>query len=412
MAMIGGLALARGVHAAGDGSIKIGLIGCGGRGPGAAINAMNAGKDVKLVAMADIFEDHVMGARKRLKENRPDQVAVDDAHCFVGFDAYQKVIDSGVDVVLIAATSHFHPTMFKAAVDAGKHVFCEKPHGIDVPGAMLFKKTAEKAKQNNLSVVSGLCNRYLPGIRETMKRVKDGAIGDIVAIQSTRFNSHFIYRPRKPEWNEATFQFQNWYHFNWLSGDQTASTLIHDLDLASWAMGDIPPLKAWGIGGRQVHVESKFGDQFDQYGMVFEYAGGARTFAFCRAISGCYNSSGTIILGTKGRAVPRKGRIEGETNWRHKGPKKSHYDIEHEELFASIRSGKPINNGNYMFLSSMLAIFGQTVCFTGQNITWEKMLTSKLDFSQPSYGLDMDTPTKLGSDGRYPVAMPGRTKFV
>ena len=411
-AMVGGLALARGAHAAGDGSIKIGLIGCGGRGSGAAVNAMHAGKDVKLIAMADIFEDRVKGARKRLKANYPEQVAVDDAHCFVGFDAYQKVIDSGIDAVLIAATSHFHPMMFRAAVDAGKHVFCEKPHGIDVPGAMLFKKTAEEARQKNLSVVSGLCNRYSPGIRETMNRVKDGAIGDIVAIQSRRLNSHYILRPRKPEWNEATFQFQNWYHFNWLSGDQTAQTLIHDLDIASWAMGDRPPELAWGIGGRQVCLDPKYGDQYDQYGMVYEYAGGVHAFAFCRAISGCYNSKGTIIFGTKGHADIRKHSIEGETKWRYRNPKRNQFDIEHEELFTSIRAGEPINNGNYMFLSSMLAILGQTASFTGQKITWEKMLTSKLDFSQSSYDFEMDTPVKPGSDGRYPAAMPGLTKFV
>ena len=411
-AMVGGLALARGAHAAGDGSIKIGLIGCGGRGSGAAVNAMRAGKDVKLVAMADIFEDRVKGARKRLKKSRPEQVAVDDEHCFVGFDAYQKVIESGVDVVLIAATSHFHPMIFKAAVDAGKHVFCEKPHGIDVPGAMLFKKTAEEARRKKLSVVSGLCNRYALYARETLKRVRDGAIGDIVALQAHYLSSPYVMRPRQSEWNEATFQFQNWYHFNWLSGDQTAQQLIHCLDIASWAMADRPPKIAWGIGGRQVCVEPNYGDLFDNHGMVFEYADGVRMFAFCRDIRGCYSSQSVAIIGSKGRAFPRKGIIDGETNWRYKGPKKSHFDIEHEELFASIRAGKPINNGDYMFKSSMLAILGQAVCYTGQRITWEKMLTSKLDFSRPSYGFEMDTPVKPGSDGRYPAPMPGLTKFV
>ncbi|MCX7425068.1 MAG: Gfo/Idh/MocA family oxidoreductase [Planctomycetia bacterium] len=411
-AAVAGLSLARGAHAAGSDTIKIGLVGCGGRGSGAADNAMNAGKDVRLVAMADIFDDRVRGARERLKAIKPDQVAVADDHCFVGFDAYKKVLDSGIDVVLIAAASHFHPVMLTAAIDAGKHVFCEKPHGLDVPGLKKSMAAAAKAKEKNLSLVSGLCWRYSPAVRETMKRVKDGAIGDIVAIQENYLSSPYIFRPRQEGWSEMFYQYQNWYHFNWISGDQTAQQLIHSLDKASWAMGDKPPKVAWGIGGRQTCLDPKYGDQFDHFGVVFEYDNGARVFGFCRDQPGCYSSTTDIILGTKGRALmPDRCRIEGETNWKYSGDKENMYDVEHQELFDSVRSGKPINSGDYMCTSSMLAILAQMVCYTGQQITWEKAMQSTLDFTQAQYSFDAEPPVKPDANGNYATAMPGMTEF-
>ncbi|MFH1266217.1 MAG: Gfo/Idh/MocA family oxidoreductase, partial [Planctomycetota bacterium] len=196
-----GLPLARAVHAAGDDKFKVGLIGCGGRGSGAAANAMNAGNDVILTAMADVFEDKVKGSRDRLKQQKPEQVAVDDDHCFVGFDAYQKVIDSDVDVVIVACASHFHPMYLKAAVDAGKHVFCEKPHSLDVPGLHSVTATCEEAKKKNLAVVSGLCWRYDQGMRETVQRVHDGMIGDVVAIQETYVVGPYHSIEREAEWS-------------------------------------------------------------------------------------------------------------------------------------------------------------------------------------------------------------------
>jgi len=412
-AATGALSIARGAHAAGSGTIKIGLVGCGGRGSGAAANAMNAGKDIKLVAMADVFQEYVLGARKRLKAIKPDQVEVDDAHCFVGFDAYQKVIASGVDVVLLGATSHFHPIHLKAAIDAGKHVFCEKPHGIDVPGLKMAMAAGEEAKKKNLCLVSGLCWRYDLGVSEAMKRVADGAIGEIVAIQETYITSPYGLRERKPEWNEMQYQLQNWYHFNWLSGDQTGQQLIHSIDKASWALGDKPPVKAWGTGGRQVCLEPKYGDQFDHFSAVFEYANGVRVFGFCRDQLGCYNETTDVIFGTKGRAyLPSRPRIEGKSEWVYKGPKKSMYDVEHEALFAAIRTGKPLNNSNYMFTSSMLAILAQMVCYTGQEITWDQAMQSKLSFTPKAYSWDAEPPVKPDKNGNYPCAMPGITKFV
>jgi len=413
-AAVGALRLQRSAHAAGSGTIKIGLIGCGGRGSGAAVNAMNAGKDVRLVAMADVFEQYLQGARQRLKKLKPDQVEVPDDHCFVGFDAYQKLIQSGVDVVLIAAASHFHPVHLKAAVDAGKHVFCEKPHGVDVPGLKIAMAAGEEAKKKNLCLVSGLCWRYDPGVREAMKRVADGAIGEIVAIDETYITGPYGLRPRKPEWtSEMYYQLQNWYHFNWLSGDQTGQQLIHSIDKASWALGDKPPLQAWGLGGRQVCLEPKYGDQFDHHAVVFEYDNGLRVFGFCRDQVNCHNETTDVIFGTKGRAVlPSKPRIEGPNEWAYQGEKKNMYDVEHEELFAAIRAGKTINNSNYMFTSTMLAILAQMVCYTGEQITWERAMQSTLKLAPERYAWDAEPPVKPDANGNYPCAMPGITKFV
>jgi len=403
---------AAGVHAAGSDAIRIGLIGCGGRGSGAAANAMNAGKDVRLVAMADVFGEHLESSRKQLAAMYPGQVAVDPQHAFVGFDAYEKLIQSGVDVVLIAAASHFHPVFLKAAVDAGKYVFCEKPHGIDVPGLKLAMAAAKEARRKKLCLVSGLCWRYDLGLRETMKRVRDGAIGEIVAIQETYVGAPYLYRDRQPGWTEMQFQLKDWYHFNWLSGDQTAQQLIHSIDKASWALGDVPPLKAWGLGGRQVCVEPKYGDQFDHHAVVFEYASGARVFGFTRDIPGCFNETSDLLIGTKGRALlPNRPQIEGENPWRYQGPKPSMYDVEHQELFAAIRAGKTINNSNYMFTSSMLAILAQLVCYTGEQLTWQQAMDSKLSFALPRYAWDVQPPVKPDANGQYPAAMPGVTPF-
>jgi len=407
------LGMARSAHAAGSGTIRIGLVGCGGRGSGAAVNAMNAGKDIKLVALADVFSEYLQGARKRLKAEKPDQVDVADDHCFVGFDAYQKLIASDVDVVLLGATSHFHPIHLKAAIAAGKHVFCEKPHGIDVPGLKMAMAAGQEAKKKGLSLVSGLCWRYDPGVGEAMQRVADGAIGDIVAIQETYITLPYGLRERRPEWNEMQYQLQNWYHFNWLSGDQTGQQLIHSIDKASWALGDKPPVKAWGTGGRQVCTEPKYGDQFDHFAVVFEYANGVRVFGFCRDQLGCFNETTDVIFGTKGRALlPSRPRIEGQKPWVYKGSKKNMYDVEHEVLFASIRAGKPVNNSNYMFTSTMLGILAQMVCYTGQEITWEQAMQSKLVLAPSRYAWDAEPPVKPDKNGQYPCPMPGITKFA
>ncbi len=410
------LAIPRTAHAAGSDVLKVGLIGCGGRGSGAAANAMNAGDDVRLVAMADLFEDKARSALANLKKLKPEQVMVDDEHIFWGFDAYQKVIDSEVDVVVIACTSRFHPQYMKAAIDAGKHVFVEKPHSLDVPGLSVVEEACESARKKGLSVVSGLCWRYDLAVRETMKRVQDGAIGDIIAIEETYLRTPYRIIQRSPDWNELQWQFRNWYHFCWLSGDDILQSLLHNLDKTCWAMGEQPPLSAYGLGGRSQPVEPVHGDQFDNGSIAYEYANGVRVYAFSRAQSSVFNQTADVILGTKGQAyMPSKCRIvsNGQVTWEWgRQEKPSMYDVEHKELFESVRSGTPINNGLYMVRSTMTAILGRMVAYSGQKITWDDALKITQTVGPAEVSWDMKPPILPDADGNYPCPIPGFTKPV
>lgn len=410
-ALTGALPLARGVHAAGSDIINIGLIGCGGRGTAAVVNALNAGRDVRLVAVADIFAERLEAGLEQLQKARPGQVEVKPDHRFVGFDAYEQLLGSGVDAVVIAPASHFIPSMLTAAVAAGKHVFCEKPHGLDVPALRVTEAACAEAARQGLSVVSGLCWRYDPGVRETMQRVHDGWIGDVVAIQENYVSYPYIVRERRAGQSEMEWQLWNWYHFNWLSGDQTAQQLIHSLDKASWAMRDVPPVKAWGMGGRQTMVDARYGDQFDHQAVVFEYASGARVFGFTRDQQECYNNTSDVFFGTKGRCDLLSHRIEGERPWRYEGAGGNMYDLEHVALFDSIRQGRPINNGGYMFLSSALAVVAQMACYSGDQIAWDEAMKSRRSFALPRYAWEVEPPVKPGAEGRYPTAMQGRVEL-
>ena len=230
------------------------------------------------------------------------------------------MIASGVDVVLIATASAFHPQYLKAAVDAGKHVFAEKPHAIDPPGIRSVIESCEEAKKKNLSVVSGLCWRYHTGVQETMKRVLDGAIGDIIAIQETYMRAPYRLVERRPEWSEIEYQFRNWYHFNWLSGDDIAQSLVHSMDKAAWAMKDEPPVKVFGQGGRSSSMGPVFGDVFDHHALVYEYANGVKMFAFGRAQNGCHDEVSDHILGTKGRRTCSSSGSKARTRGATKAP--------------------------------------------------------------------------------------------
>jgi len=415
-ALAGGLALERSAHAAGDDTLKVGLVGCGGRGTGAARDALTADKNCIVTAMCDAFDDRLQRSRKNLKAAVGDRVAVDDDHCFAGFDGYQKLIASGVDVVILATSPHFRPLQLKACIDAGKHVFCEKPVAVDAPGVRSVLATAEEAQKKNLNLVSGLCWRYYPPTQEIMKRVLDGAIGDVLAIQETyNTGATGAEEPRRPEWTEMEFQMRNWYFFTWLSGDHNVEQHVHSLDKGSWAMGDQPPAKAWGLGGRQVRTDPKHGDIYDHHAVVYEYASGARMYSYCRQQAGCSGEVTDYFFGTKGVCnVLNDYQITGENPWRADRALKeaSMYVREHEALFQAIRSGNTINNGRYMAVSTMLAILGRMVNYTGQTITWEEAINSKQDLSPASYAWNADPPTLPDKNGRYKVALPGVTKFV
>jgi len=426
-ALAGGLSLARSAHAAGSDVLKLGLIGCGGRGTGAAGEAMTADKNTRLVAMGDAFEDRVKGSLENIKRAGKEngyfgQIDVSADRCFSGFDAYQKVLDSGVDVVILAETPHFRPQHLKAAVAAGKHVFCEKPVAVDAPGIRSVLESTEEAKKKGLSLVSGLCWRYETAVTATMQKILDGAIGELVSIQVT-YNTGTIGGRRRskdrPE-TEMEYQMRNWYCFTWLSGDHNVEQHVHSLDKVGWAMRDEPPVAAWGLGGRQVRVDPIYGDIYDHHAVVYEYANGVLAHAYCRQQPGCWGDVTDKFFGTNGRASVLGLRSDefrirdrrGEVTWKFAGERNAMYVAEHEALFKSIRSGKPINNGLYMARSTMLAILGRMVDYTGQRITWEEAINSRQTLAPKSYAWDAEPPTKPGPDGRYPIATPGVTKLV
>lgn len=405
--------LAASAYVAGGDTIRIGVIGCGGRGTEAARNAMRADKGVRLVALGDVVQERVEERRGELKQQFPTQVEVDNDHCFSGFDAYKRVIESS-DVVLIANAAKFHPLHMTAAIDAGKHVFVEKPHAIDPAGIKVVAAARDKAKLKGPCVLSGLQSRYHPGYQETVQRVHDGAIGDIVAIQETWLRPPYVLHARKPGMTEVEYQASNQYHFHWLSGDDVPQTLIHNLDRAGWAMRGQAPVRAYGMGGRSTLQGEIYGSVFDHHAVVYEFAGDVRLYAFCRTIDNCYNENSSVILGTKGRCFLTQTRITGETNWTYSGPKANPYDLEHVALFKAIRSGNPINSGDYMFRATLTAMMGQFTCYTGQEVTWDKLNAS--DFYFPprpeEVRLDMEPPVRPGPDGNYPVFRPGITKLL
>jgi len=400
------------IFAAGSNIIRVGMIGCGGRNAGAAAQALAADSGARLVAMCDIFMDRVKEKRTALKGQKPEQVVVDDDHCFTGFDGYKHVIESS-DVVVIANAAKFHPLHAMSAIQAGKHVFVEKPHGIDPAGVKLLQRAAELAKEKRLCLVSGLQSRYHTGYAETVQRIHDGAIGDVVAIEENFLRAPYVIIERKPGLSELQWQCSTQYHFRWLSGDDVPQSLVHNLDRSSWVMKNQAPVKCHGLAGRSSMTEPIYGDVFDHHSVVYEFANGVPIYAFCRTTTGCYDDSSSTVLGSKGKADIMRCRIWGETNWRWEG-RCDPYQREHDILFAAIRAGKPVNNGDYMTRSTMITVMGQISCYTGKEVTWEQI--NKSDFYYPPKPEqcrdDMEPPVKPGPDGSYPVPKPGFTTMI
>jgi len=396
---------ARTLHAAGSDTLKVALIGCGGRGTGAAVDAMAADKNAKITVLADAFGDRIETARNSLKNPLGEQLDVKNENCFVGIDAYKQVMASDVDVVLLCSPPGFRPSHLRAAVEAGKHVFCEKPVAVDAPGVRHVLESVEMARSKNLNLVSGLCWRYDYGVRETMKQIQDGAIGDIVAIQENYLAGPLWHRGREDKWSEMEYQMRNWLYFTWLSGDHNVEQHIHSLDKAMWLMGDKPPKHCYGIGGRQVRTDAKWGNIYDHHAVVYEWDNGVKCFAFTRQMPVGFNETEDYVIGTKGKASLIKHEVTaGDTKWKYRGPKPSMYKVEHVELFGAIRAGTPINNGIYMSYSTLLAIMGRMATYTGEKITWEMAMNSKEDLTPPKLELG-DTPVPA-------VAIPGTTKFL
>lgn len=410
-AMVAALEFSPGLWAGAGDAIRVGMIGCGGRCTDAAMDALDADPGVRIVAMADLFADRLAASLEKIKAHSPDRVAVDQDHRFVGFDGYRHVIESS-DVVLIACASKFHPRYLRAAVDAGKHVFVEKPHGIDPVGVRETQEACDLAKTKGLCVLSGLHNRYDPGVRETMKRIHDGAIGDIVSMEVNFLRAPYVLVDRQPGWSEMEYQCRNWYHFSWLSGDDVTQSLVHSVDKASWAMREETPIRAHGLAGRSASFGQIYGDVFDHHGVIYQYANGTRLYAFCRTQKECHEDVSDWILGTKGRASLLNYKIEGQTKWDYPGPFLNPYKEEHKAFFTAIRSGKPINSGSYMANSTMVAVLGQMVCYTGRQLGWKKAYDADFAFEPRQCDFTTEPPVKPGTDGLYPVAVPGKTHLI
>lgn len=408
------LSVAQTAHAAGNQSLRIGLVGCGSRGPLAAIEYFRAAPFVKLVAMCDLFKDHLYDSRQMLREKHPEQTQVDDNHCFVGFDGYKKVIESDVDIVLFACASKFHPMYAEAAIQAGKHVFVEKPHGIDPAGVKRMVKVCEQAKEKKLSILSGLHSRHDVGWKETMKRIHDGAIGKIVAVQCMFLREPYVVRPREAGLTEMQYQFRNWYHFAWLSGDDVPQSLVHNMDRAEWALQEETPSWCFALAGRSSSFGDQFGDMYDHHTVVYEYPSGARVYALCRTQANTYHNYSDIIMGTKGTCDLNDCRIDGENKWQYKGARQSPYELEQIAMVESVVNGKPINSGYHMNNSTMITVMGQVSCYTGKPVNWKEIWES--NFSYPiapdEANFDVPPPTKPDATGNYPLPKPGITRML
>lgn len=401
------------VHAAGSDTLRIGMVGCGGRCSGAALDSMTADPGTRLVAMADLFADRIQSKRQVLATRKPKQVAVDDDHCFVGLDGYKRVIDS-VDVVMIACAAKFHPMYLKEAIAAGKHVFVEKPHAIDPAGIKQVRAACDLAREKNLGVLSGLQSRFHSPIAETIKRVRDGQIGEIISIEENFVRGPYGNTIRPKGWRELEVQYGNHYRFSWLCGDDVTQSLVHNLDRATWALNETPPVDCHGFGGRS-GVQNLLGNVFDHNSVVYRYANGVRLYAFCRTTADCYNEGSSVIMGSEGVAYPLRGRIKGKREWRFDGQNTSPYVAEQSAFYKSIRAGAPLNCGDYMARSTLVAIMGQLSCYSGREVRWDEVSKSDYHFAPKPEECtwDMQPPTLPDKKGNYPVcASPGITRNV
>jgi predicted dehydrogenase len=405
------LALPANTLAAGD-PLKVGLIGCGGRGTGAANQALQADKNITLTAVADAFKEQCEGAVRALKGNAQlsERVAVTPDTMFVGLDAYQKLIDSGVDVVLLASPPGFRPQHLKAAVAAGKHVFCEKPMATDSPGVRSVLQSVEAARLRKLAIVAGFCWRYEFGRREFYRRVHDGAIGEIRAVYATYLTGPVKPMPapdkRPAGMGDVEWQMRNWYNFAWLSGDGLVEQACHSIDKIAWAMNGLLPARAVGNGGRQ--IPNHEGNIFDHLDVFYEYENGARAFMAQRQTTGCYSDNSDYLLGAAGIGTIKgwsEPVLKGKETWRYRGDKNDMYQTEHNELFASIRKGEPINDGVWMAHSTLLAIMGRNAAYTGQELTWEQALNSQQQLVPDNLTWDTKLPIT-------PLPIPGKTKIA
>jgi myo-inositol 2-dehydrogenase/D-chiro-inositol 1-dehydrogenase len=410
--LLGSLAIDKSAFAAGDDTLKIALIGCGGRGSGAANQALSTSGGVKLVAMADAFKDRLEGSLQNLKGQHKDKVAVSDDAKFVGFDAYKQAI-AMADVVILATPPGFRPIHFEEAVRQGKHIFMEKPVATDAPGVRRVLAAAEEAKKKNLKVGVGLQRHHQLVYLETMQRLHDGIIGDIVSMRAYWNDSGVWVKPRQPNQTEMDYQMRNWYYFPWIGGDHIVEQHIHNIDVINWVKRG-HPVRAQGMGGRQVRTGKEYGQIFDHHFVEFEYADGSRLYSQCRHIPGCWSSVSEHVQGTKGSCDVGGGIVRGENAWRWKRPEqpKDPYQQEHDDLFAAIRNNTPYNEVENGAHSTMTAILGRMCTYSGKMIEWDDAINSKLDLMPERYAWDAMPKVLPNAEGWYPVPIPGNEKSI
>ncbi len=392
-------------------AIKVALIGCGGRGTGAASQALRADDYSELTAVADVDQAQIDGSLQRLRkmDRIANRVKVVAANQFLGLDAFRKVIDSGADVILLATPPGFRPVHLAACVAANKHVFCEKPVATDAPGIRAVLKTAEDARQKNLSLVAGFCWRYNPMIQDTFQQVHGGAIGRLISYYATYYTGPVKPMPpagtRPAGMSDIEWQIRNWYNFVWTCGDSLVEQAVHSVDKVAWAMKDEPPVSCVGVGGRDIPNEG--GNIYDHFEVNYLYPNGVRASVACRQIANCYNETADYIQGSDGTCTIGRGpvpRIEGKTNWTWSGQPYDMYQREHDVLFAAIRKNEPVNDGKRMTTSTLLAMMGRMAAYTGEQVTWDQALNSQ----------EKLVPDNLDWKGTHevpPLARPGVTKF-
>lgn len=426
-AALGGVALASAIDpsrfafAAASDELKVSIIGCGGRGSGAILQALNTKNlgPVKLVAMADVFEDRMQGTLKNLEATNKDQLAVGKDAMFGGFDGYKKAIAAS-DVVVLCTPPGFRPSHFEEAVKQGKHVFMEKPVATDAPGVRKVLEAAKLAKEKNLKVGVGLQRHHHAGYIETIKRLHDGAVGDIVSMRAYwNGNPPWVKKREELEQKygrkltEMEYQMHNWYYFNWICGDHICEQHIHNLDVINWVKKGYP-VRAHGMGGCEVRKGKDYGEIFDHHAVEFEYEDGSRCFSQCRHINGCWNSVSEHVQGTNGRAdidrhviMPKSGDA-----WRFNGESKDPYQVEHDDLFAAIRGNKEFNEAEFGAMSTMTSILGRMATYGGKQIEMADALKSQIDLMPEKLAWDAPMKVNPGPDGMYPLAIPGVTKVV
>jgi predicted dehydrogenase len=377
--------------------LKAGLVGCGSRGTGAAVNFLDAGPNLEIAALGDVFPDQLNKCRRHLKQARGVEVV--NENCFIGFDSHKKLIDTDVEIILLATPPHFRPVHVKSAIEAGKHVFQEKPVAVDPVGARMMEETTQKAIENNLSMVSGTIRRRQKNYMETQARVADGLIGEVTSATILRNGGALWWVDRKSEWTDMEYMLRNWGNFAWLSGDHIVEMFIHELDVMSWYLGG-HPLKAVGYGGRQQRIS---GDQYDQFSIMYDYGNGKKVHCATRQINDCDNGRTEIITGTKGYANASVSIYDhdGEPLWEYPIENPYNYEggeldewkvhdafvLEHVDLVNAIRTGNMVNDSAEQVKSTRIAIMGRMAAYTGRTITWEEILTSDLRLGPESYEL-------------------------